>query len=360
MAPIRSPMPDPDPPDDSDPGVEAQILGLPRVAALVALGCGAGYGLLLRLVFGLEPLGDWAGVMMITFIFVVPVVIGFVTVYVLPEPGGWGRWLGMPLVAALLTAVSALALAWEGLICIVVWLPIFLVLAMLGGVVAGLTRRWQGRSRPLMLLAVAAVPFVLAPIESAFETPVHTRIVEDAIEIDASVEAVWREIREVPPISADELGPSFAHRIGFPRPIEARLEGAGVGSVRYATFEGGVTFVEAVTEWEAPRVIAFTIDASAVPATTFDTHVAVGGPYFDVLDGRYVIEPLADGPGGPRVRLRLASTHRLETNFNAYTRLWTDLFMRDIQQNILGVIRDRAEAAPSAARATPHAPSPAP
>jgi hypothetical protein len=325
--------------DDAPKPPDAPILGLPRRTVIGALVLGVGYGLLARLVFGLEALGGVAGVMMLSFIFVVPVALGFVTVYLLPGPLPWTRWLAAPLAASLLTVTSAMLLAWEGLVCIVVWLPIFLVLAVAGGAIAALVRRWMGRSTPLVLAAAAALPFVLAPIESRLPTPVHTRVVEDTVVIDAAPEAVWREIREVPPIAAEDLGWRFVHAIGFPRPIEARLEGTGVGSVRHATFEGGVTFIETVTEWQPERALAFTISADAVPSTTFDTHVAVGGPFFDVLDGRYRIEPL----GPDRVALHLASTHRLETRFNGYTRLWTDLFMRDIQQSILEVIKARAE-----------------
>lgn len=334
--------PQPEPSDQQD--APDSFLGLPRKTALWSVGVGLGYGLFARLVFGLSILEGLFEVMSLAFIFGVPVVIGFVSVYTLPVGYNGARaWLGVPITAGLLTLAGALLLLWEGLICIVVWLPLFVVLASLGGMLAGLIRKQSDTRHPLVLACVAIVPFVLAPGESAMPTPVYTRVVEDAIEIEASPAAVWREIREVPPISRDELGRSFAHRIGFPRPIEARLEGTGVGSVRHASFEGGVVFVETVTEWEENHALAFTISAEDVPPTTFDTHVAVGGPYFDVLDGRYVIEPL--GPN--RVRLRLASTHRLHTRFNGYTRLWTDLFMRDIQQNILGVIRDRAEADPA-------------
>ena len=305
-----------------------------------ALGLGLAYGLVARLLFGLDTLDDIFGVMTLGFIFVVPAVIGFVTVYTLPEAPTWTTALFMPLVPVMLTLLGALLLVWEGLICIVVWLPLAIVLGMVGGGIAGLVRYIDGRRRSYVLALVVVLPFLVAPIEARVGDPEHQRVVEDRIVIDAPVSGVWEQIREVPAITADELGTSFAHDIGFPRPIEARLEGTGVGSVRYATFEGGVTFVERVTDWDEGRELAFTIDAGAVPPTTFDTHVAVGGRYFDVLEGRYRIRQLEDG----RVELALSSTHRLSTRFNAYTRLWTDLFMRDIQQNILEVIRDRSEA----------------
>ena len=313
-------------------------------STLWPLGVGVAYGLCARVWFGFEGpggvFGDVFTIMTITFIFVVPAVIGFLTVYLMDDVPSWGRSLVVPWVPALLTIGGAVLLAWEGIICAVVWAPVALLLASVGGVIAR-AARGSGQRRPLVLVSVAVLPVVLAPIESRAPDPVRTRTVADRIEIVADADAVWAEIREVAPIRPSELGGSLAYRLGFPRPIEARLEGEGVGAVRYATFEGGVTFVERVTEWDEGRSLAFTIDASAIPSTTFDQHVAVGGRYFDVLTGRYWIEPA--GPG--RVVLHLTSEQRLATRFNGYTRLWTDRFMGDIQETILRVIRDRAERA---------------
>lgn len=314
--------------------------GFSRRSWLAPIAIGLAYGVFARLAFGFEVLGGIFGVMTVAFIFVVPIVMGALTVLWRDEEPGWGAALVVPWVPTALTLAAALVLAWEGLICAVVWLPAALISASVGGLLGKVARR-TGGPRRTMALALAALPVVFAPVENRFPDPVRTRTVHDAIEIEADAEAVWREIREVPPIRPDELDGSFAYRLGFPRPIEARLEGEGVGSVRHATFEGGVTFVERVTEWEENASLAFTIDASAVPSTTFDQHVAVGGRYFDVLTGRYVIEEV--GPG--RVVLHLTSEQRLATGFNGYTQLWTDRFMSDIQATILRVIRDRAERA---------------
>lgn len=348
-------MPDAPPPaptpllPDDDLDVAAPTPAYPRWQLWGAVALGLTYGLTMRLLAGdILSTSDGAfEVMTVGFIYFVPVIIGFLTVYVSPgETPSWGRSVLLPLVPMTLTLAAAFALFWEGLICIVVWLPLAAVLAMGGGLVAAIARRLIGRPRPMVLAGAAVFPFAVMLAEDRMPAVPQTHVVEDVVVIAASPEAVWDEIRSVPAIAPAELGGSFAHAIGFPRPIAAELEGTGVGSVRHASFEGGVVFREVVTEWAENRALAFTIDPGAVPPETFDQHVAVGGPYFDVLDGRYVIEPISPAAdGAPRVRLRLASTHRLSTTFNGYTRLWTDLFMRDIQQAILDVIRDRAEGA---------------
>jgi hypothetical protein len=119
------------------------------------------------------------------------------------------------------------------------------------------------------------------------------------------------------------------------------LIGTGVGAVRHATFERGVLFVETITKWEPEKDLAFTIkaDTAHIPPTTLDQHVTIGGPYFDVLEGEYRIEP--SGPG--KVILHLSSQHRLSTRFNSYAGFWTDFIMRDTQEYILEIIKRRCE-----------------
>jgi uncharacterized protein YajQ (UPF0234 family) len=65
----------------------------------------------------------------------------------------------------------------------------------------------------------------------------------------------------------------------------------------------------------------------------------VGGKYFDVLEGRYEIERINDN----KINLHLTSKFRLSTSFNFYSGLWSKIIMRDIQKNILQIIKDRSE-----------------
>lgn len=106
-----------------------------------------------------------------------------------------------------------------------------------------------------------------------------------------------------------------------------------------------------MTDWVPDRLLRFTIAAEtdSIPVSTLDPHVTIGGPYFDVLSGRYDIRP---GPNG-RVTLELTSELRVSTRFNLYATPWSDAIMRSIQENILEVIRARAEARVSVGAAHP-------
>jgi hypothetical protein len=190
-------------------------------------------------------------------------------------------------------------------------------------------------------VAMALLPFLAAPIEQFREQAEEVVEVHNVIDVAASPDRVWREVRSVPRIAESEHSGSWMHRMGFPRPVEAVLEGEGVGSVRIARFERDLVFVERVTQWEEGKRIAFTIraDTANIPPTTLDEHVTIGGPYFDVLDGRYEIELRPDGT----VRLHLSSRQRLSTRFNWYASLWTKRVMSELQTYILRIVKRRAE-----------------
>lgn len=302
------------------------------------------YGLLVR--FCLSATGqamdleDAFVVMTFGFVFGVPFAIGFIAVFVGRVRSFW-RALVFPQFPALAALGASLALAWEGLICVLLWLPLVLVLAALGGLVGAVALRLSSPLGRRSSLGVALVlPYGGMLLEHDLATPVELRHVETFIDIAAPPEVVWTEIVEVPEIQGSEHSFALSHLIGFPRPVAALTDGHGVGSVREASFEGGVVFVEKVTRFDEQRALSFSIhaDPASIPARSLDEHVTVGGPYFDVLEGSYRIEPRAPG-----VRLHLSSQHRLSTRFNFYSGFWTDFIMRDTQQYILNIVRRRAE-----------------
>lgn len=313
----------------------------PLAAALL----GVVHGLLARLAFGFEPLKDALGVMTASFIFLVPLSIGAVSVAFIDRKKypGWGWWLLFPIVPAWIALFAALLLAWEGIICIVLWLPIYTVMAWLGGIIAGIVVRLVERRRDqqLAIVGLALLPYIMAPAENQLSPPLDLRRVENTIDIAAPPDVIWRNISSVRRFQPSEHHFSWVHAIGFPRPVEATLSHEGVGGVRRATFEGGVVFLETITDWEPQQKLTFSIKANtdAIPARTLDEHVVIGGPYFDVLEGEYELEPLPSGG----VRLHLRSRTRLSTAFNAYASLWTDFIMSDVQSYILSILKVRCE-----------------
>lgn len=316
-----------------------------RARAVVrALWVGLAYGVGVGLLFYGLRLGSVLQVMSVGFLLLLPFALGFQVVWLAERRGKLDPlgWLLLPWLPSVLCLGAAFLAAMEGAICIIIWVPLFLLCASVGGGAAALLRHARTQPPRLPVLAsVAILPFVAAPIEQAMPVPAEFTTVATQIDIAATPEHIWPFIARVAAIQSDELPASWVYRVGFPRPIEATLSREAVGGVRHATFEGGVLFVETIDRWEPQRRLAFSIhaDPDSIPMRTLDQHVTVGGPYFDVLRGEYRIESL--GPG--RCRLHLTSRHRLSTRVNPYARLWTRAIMREIQENILAVIRRRCE-----------------
>jgi uncharacterized protein YndB with AHSA1/START domain len=302
---------------------------------LVGVVTGLVYAVILR---GIAQLrwSSVASVMTLSFLFFSPAVLGFLTVRPHPSPG-WLFRIFVPWLPAMASLTFFFVVGWEGAICVVMALPVMLPMASLGGILGGI----RALRRPSAGLAAAMLPLALTPLERGFPTPPRVHRLESAVTIAAPPAAVWEQIVEVPVISEAEQRPALYTRLGFPRPVSATIDRRAVGGVRRARFERGVLFLETVTHFEPLHRLRFTIAAQtdSIPPGTLDEHVTIGGPYFDVLTGEYTIEQRPDGG----VVLHLASELRLSTHFDFYAALWVDSVMRSIQENILGVVRARAE-----------------
>jgi len=284
--------------------------------------------------------------MSFSFLFLGPFVAGVITVAQATRKDPWpvSAWVLAPWIPVLANMLLALAVAWEGIICVVFIVPPAMISASLGGILAGaLQRHWHRAASRRTLYCFAALPLLMAVAETHLDQPLRTRTVDTSVVIHASAAVVWQNIERVPAIGPAELRRSWANAIGFPRPVEATLSHEGVGGVRNATFERGLKFTETITEWVPNQRIVFTIkaDTAAIPTTTLDEHVTVGGRFFDVLTGEYDLQTLPNGD----TLLHLSSQERLSTDFNAYAAMWSDAVMRDMQSNILHVIRNRCERA---------------
>jgi len=302
-------------------------------AALIGTLAGAAYGLAARLTVATRFVDAFVA-MTLGFLFIVPITIGYLTVRPMREPSKkmsvFAPWL-----TCLLVIVGSFVSGFEGAICIVFATPVMLVLSSLGGILAASR---AGRSHIALPVALV-LPWAVMGAESGMKLPARFVTTTTSIEISAPPSRVWPLVVSVDSIRPQERQPALFSSIGFPQPIAATLDHPGVGGVRTASFEHGVVFREVITDWVPEKRIRFTIDASTVPATALDEHVRIGGPYFDVLTGTYELRPLSPS----RTLLVLTSEHRVSTRFNPYASWWADRIMLSIQENILHVLRARAE-----------------
>ncbi len=300
------------------------------------------YALLVRVLFEIDHMNEMFGVMTATFLFLSPGIVGALTMYIssVESSDNVPYRIFMPWIPVFVFMAVTLLLSMEGWACWVMALPLFLVFSSVGGILGTfLKRRQSGGSTYLSVLVL--LPFLIAPIENTIGPRESTYTADTHIDIEARAATIWANVTRVQEIAAEQDKGWLTRNLGFPRPVKAELDFAGVGGAREAIFTNGLVFHETVTEYVDQKKMVFSIKAfpHEIPSTTMDEHVVIGGEYFDVIDGTYELEQL----NATTQRLHLYSHFKLKTTFNFYASWWARWIMQDIQNNILQIEKHRAE-----------------
>jgi uncharacterized membrane protein YhaH (DUF805 family)/uncharacterized protein YndB with AHSA1/START domain len=285
------------------------------------------------------------------------------------EAYGWALFVALPFLMGFLTtlihnhhelrslresclcSVAALGLlggvlimmAIEGLICLLMASPIAVVLALIGSFMAYtlISQRW---GRRLQDGCVYSAAFLLLPMVTALEraTPAvpEVRPVTTEVTIAAPPQTVWWHVVSF----ADLPAPTeWLFRTGIAYPIRARLEGRGVGAVRYCEFSTG-PFVEPIEVWDEPRRLAFAVTDYPAPMEEWTPYAHIHPPHLDGFlvskRGQFELFPTVDG--GTRLVGTTWYQHGLLPD--RYWRLWSDAILHRIHSRVLGHIRNLAEA----------------
>ena len=303
---------------------------------------GALSGLLLRLVFSGKP-GEVFGTMLGSFIFLVPVAVAAVTVY-LAERRARHRWtyhvfIGMG--ANVLFVIGSFVVLIEGLICAILVLPLFAIIGGVSGALMGLVCRLTNWPRQTVL-GVVVLPLLLGGVEPQWPLPVQVHSVERVRLIAAAPEPIWRQLENARDIQPEEVGSAWMYRIGAPTPTAGVLADTPEGKVRHVTMGRGVRFDQVAVQWEPNRHVRWTyrFAEDSFPPQALDDHVRIGGHYFDLLDTDYTLVP-----HGEQTELHIRMRYRVSTRFNWYAQPIAQWLIGNFEEVILGFYARRAEAA---------------
>lgn len=280
---------------------------------------------------GLSHVGAY-GLVLFAFL---PMVIGALAEWSLPSATA-GRAVALGALTAALGCGLFLAIGAEGLICMVMALPLAIPLGMLGSWMAFKSREIEAESRSTLLLLL---PLGLG--SAGYDAAVAPTVYEvtTSIEIAARPETIWQHV-----IAYSEMSEPtewvFRTGIGYPRRV--RLQGTGVGATRFCDFSTG-SFVEPITVWEPGRRLEFNVVESAATMREWspygDIQPAHLHGYFNSRKGRFVLTTLANG------HTLLEGTTWYEHGLEPapYWRWWSDYIVHRIHQRVLTHIKRLSE-----------------
>jgi uncharacterized membrane protein YhaH (DUF805 family) len=316
------------------PGLKSALIGLIAPIALALF------------MFGLSV--EAAAVYGGALFFATPFVMGMTTaiIYNRAHIRPLGSTIGLANLSIALSGLVILLFAFEGILCLLMALPLAAVVATLGALV-GYALASQGSKKNLMRNAafmVATLP-ALTGVEAATAVPT-LREVTTSVEIDAPPEKVWANVvgfSDLPP------PPEWFFRLGIAYPMRATIVGSGVGAVRHCEFSTG-PFVEPITTWDEPHRLAFDVTSQPPSMTELSPYGQIDAPHLEGYmvskGGEFRLVPLPND----RTRLEGSTFYTLSIYPEAYWVVWSELLLHSIHGRVLDHIKNLTEH-PEAARA---------
>jgi hypothetical protein len=276
----------------------------------------------------------------LSLFFGTPIVTGMSSGYLLNlrSSRSYAATIGVAVAALFFGGVAMLLFAIEGLICIGMAAPIMLPLAMVG---APLGKFLADRRRRMHQGLIGAMLFV--PMFAAVESQMHSDrmfVVISVVDIDAPPEVVWRHVIGFSKITER---PEWFFRMGVSCPIEARINGVGVGATRECIFTTG-RFIEPIIVWDEPRRLAFDVREQPAPMFELTPYRHIHPPHLDIgIRSRRGQFELTEIPTGG-TRLTGRTWYELDIRPHAYWTIWSDWLLHRIHYRVLRHIERLAEA----------------
>jgi len=275
----------------------------------------------------------------------IPVLVGFAAVMVhsLEQPTTLGQAMAVSTLAVAMLGGILILCAIEGLVCLLMALPLAVPLAMAGGSLAyALRRKSAAHNQAIFLLLIGLAPFG-SSLELTFPRPAELFTVTTSIDIPASPERVWRTV-----LQPAKLAPpsQILFRAGIAYPLASHIEGIGPTATRYCDFSTG-KLVEPVLIWDEGHRLRFTVVSNPLPMQEWTPYAQIHPPHLEGFlasrQGEFLLEPLPNG--GTRLFATTWYQHHMAPA--GYWRRWSDYIIHKVHEMVLANIKKRALATPN-------------
>ena len=283
-----------------------------------------------------------SGVSSLWFLAVLPAFLSALICYI-GDPkrarGAGFYWAAPAALVVIVCVVSAFILK-EGVVCLILLAPIWLVSGWIGAFTLKRIRKRE-IDPTLFNSSLLLLPLLAGVVEAQIAFPHQGFVVKRSIIIDADCDEVWPYAVANADIRPSEGRWTFSQSVlGLPRPHASAIDHEGVGAIRTAYWGDHIHFDEVITDWQPGRKLKwdFAFNNTSLQDYT-DRHISPNGPMLKIASGDYTLEHMAPN----RTRLTLQTRYIAKTHANLYAALWGEVFLGDIEDNVLAIIKHRAE-----------------
>lgn len=295
----------------------------------------------MRMVLGLHSNRDFADLFSITFVWILPIIVGLTPLMFSPKEDlqSIGFRIFWPVFSVLIFFILCYGTGLEDIICIlIISIPFVIVAAVSGVIFGGIILRY--RKKRGIIYSIILLPILTGIVEPKFPTPTKLYETTSSIIIHANTSTIWENIVRVDTIGDTEYTKGFFNYAGIPRPLFAELDKDTLGGTRIGHFEGGLEFQERIIHWEKDKSVTFDIEIipSKENKTIFERHM-LDGEHFKFLNATYKLTELNNG----HTELQLTTKYQLDTKVNFYGEFWGQKLLTDFQDRLVKVIKTRCE-----------------
>jgi len=284
----------------------------------------------------IQLLGEYGwGVFVLT-----PLILGFLPPFITSKVKKITRNKAYKLSFATLgiSCLASLIFALEGLICIVMSLPVLALFTLIGSYLAYVLQGKEMANSTNVAMALILSSIGLTSFDVINEPgkliPVRTEVM-----VNSTIDEVWNNVVTFNKI---EEPVDWIFKTGISYPIDATIEGEGNGAIRYCNFITG-SFVEPITKWDEPNLLQFDVKEQPIPMNEFNPFWEVHPPhldgYFKSYKGQFKLTKIEEN----KTALEGTTWYKVDITPQIYWKLWSDFIVHRIHKRVLNHIKKEAE-----------------
>ena len=275
-----------------------------------------------------------------TVFVIIPFIIGFLPPYIVGffEEISAKNAYGLSFLTLGIATFCLLLFAIEGMICIIMSLPILGLITWLGAFVSVQTNKNIKNNTPLIIIGITVLSASSLSFDS-INSPTDLIPVNTTITIESPINQVWKNVVTFNKI---EEPTDWIFSTGISYPTDATIKGTGVGAIRYCNFTTG-SFVEPITTWDEPNLLQFDVVQQPIPMNEFNPFWDIHPPhldgYFQSYKGQFKLTELTDST----TSLEGTTWYKVDITPEFYWKTWSDFIIHRIHNRVLNHIKNESE-----------------